>query len=40
MRLHPDRGGNAQKMAEFNECWDIIKERHFKLGKKIEYEKV
>ena len=33
MRLHPDKGGDSQKMTQFNMAWDAIKERHFKQVK-------
>jgi hypothetical protein len=31
MRLHPDRGGDAKQMTDFNHAWDVLKERHFKI---------
>lgn len=33
MRLHPDHGGDAALMTQFNMAWDAIKERHFKQVK-------
>jgi len=31
MKIHPDKGGDTAKASEFNEAWDVIKERHFKI---------
>lgn len=36
LRLHPDHGGDAKLMTEFNEAWDVIKERHFKQVRVME----
>ena len=40
MKMHPDRhpdNPNAgQRMSEFNEAWDVIKERHFGIVKTME----
>lgn len=35
MRIHPDRGGDPIKMSEFNDAWDVLKERHFKIAKVV-----
>jgi len=31
MKIHPDKGGDHRIAADFNEAWDVIKERHFKI---------
>jgi hypothetical protein len=36
MRIHPDKGGDPATMRDFNEAWDIIKERHFKIQRVME----
>lgn len=36
MRLHPDHGGSAELMRDFNEAWDVLKERHFKIQRVME----
>jgi hypothetical protein len=40
MRMHPDKNpddaSSGQKMAEFNEAWDVIKERHYKIVRVME----
>lgn len=36
MRLHPDHGGDAELMRDFNEAWDVLKERHFKQVRVME----
>jgi hypothetical protein len=40
MRMHPDRHPEDEsaglRMSEFNEAWDVIKERHFKIAKQME----
>lgn len=36
MRLHPDHGGSAEQMRDFNEAWDVLKERHFKQVRVME----
>jgi len=41
LRMHPDRHPEdpsaGQKMSEFNEAWNVIKERHFKIVKVMEH---
>jgi hypothetical protein len=40
MRMHPDRHPEdstaGAKMSEFNEAWDIIKERYYKIMRSME----
>lgn len=36
MRLHPDHGGDAKLMTDFNHAWDVLKERHFKIQRVME----
>lgn len=36
MRLHPDKGGDPALMRDFNEAWDVLKERHFKQVRVME----
>lgn len=36
MRLHPDKGGDAALMSQFNDAWDVIKARHFKIQRVME----
>jgi hypothetical protein len=40
MRMHPDKNPTdlnaGQKMSEFNEAWDVIKEKHFKIIRTME----
>lgn len=37
MRLHPDRGGDAQQMSSLNEAWLHIEQTHYKMKKEVEY---
>jgi len=37
MRLHPDRGGNANDMSSLNEAWLHIEQTHYKVRKETEY---
>ena len=36
LKLHPDHGGSAEQMRDFNEAWDVLKERHFKQIRVME----